>query len=236
MKIKLFKYYCFISAIFPLEAFISPVIVIFYMNYVGISFLQYSNFMSILLILNMIFEIPMGLVSDLMGRRHALIMGNFIYASALLSILWVDSIWYLVPIAFLLSVGQSLGSGNLASIGHDAFSEDERTREEFAEFLSKVGSLSVAFAAIAALLGGWLAEKDLSFPMIADAMLIYLKVISGVIFFIFLWPVKKDIDHCKNVKLKTRKILKEEIVSAFKILKSKKFIWPYRWERYVFTC
>ncbi|MCE0493776.1 MFS transporter [Vibrio salinus] len=192
LKLKLIKTYIFIAAFTPLEAFLAPVIVVFYLKYIGISFIQYSNYIALLLILNSLLEVPMGVVSDLIGRKKALIIGNFIYFISMGVILYTPNIYTLYITAISFSIGSTLSSGNLGSIAYEIFS-DNKIEDKYGIFFSKVGSISIGVSALAALAGGYLADIDISYPMIVDTLILGSKVLIGILIFVVFWP--RNIDN-----------------------------------------
>lgn len=207
-KLKAIKCYFWVAAMTPLEAFIAPVVVLFYIEHLGINFMQYSNYIALLLIINLLLEVPMGVVSDKIGRRNALIIGNTIYCLALWLILSLPSITTLMVASILFGVGSTLASGNLQSIGYEAF-ESNGASGGYGGFLSKIGSFSIAVSALAALVGGYLADHSIVLPMIADIAILCIKIVLGVFLLVIVWPKENHDKRMGNNSKITRKSLSE---------------------------
>lgn len=58
-----------LSAVLPKQAFISSVLVIFYMGHLGISFSEYLILDAVLFISVALTELPSGYISDYFGRK-----------------------------------------------------------------------------------------------------------------------------------------------------------------------
>lgn len=187
----------------------------FYLDYVGINFVTYSLFIACLFILNALLEVPLGAVSDFIGRRKALLLGNLFVGFGLLSIVLFPGKEVLYSASVFISSGGTLASGNLNSIGYEAFRDDEMEKEEFSRFLAKISTLSISAMDVAALLGGIVASINIALPMFIDIFLIMIKTCIGFFFFAVLWPdEEKKIQ--KPEKLLLSRVELNEVIGILK--------------------
>ena len=170
------------NAIFSLEIFFVPVMVAFYLNYIGMSFLEMTYFFSVILFLNILFEIPSGALSDTIGRKRAYLIGKTIYVVAMILLLFANSFLFLLLIALLFSIGNSLASGNLSAIIYQNLSFLNQKKESFFSILAKTSSICFLFAGIASIVGGYLGTYDIRIPLIVDIFLVILNIFIGYLF------------------------------------------------------
>jgi len=215
---KLIRIFYYFHASLPLESFLAPVVVIFYLNHVGVSFFQYSYFIAALFILNMVLEVPLGVVSDVIGRRKSLIGGYIVYILGLSILLYGGGVMVLIPATLLLGIGQTLSSGNLDSIGYESFSESNN-KEEFRPFLGKTNSLSIGVTALAALAGGYLSDIDIKIPMVIDIIFIAIKMTAGILLLLIFW--KKTVGKTVGIN---KIVFKNDYNSITNIVFSRKFL------------
>lgn len=165
------------EAIFGLELFIAPVMVLVYMRYVGLSFAEMSAFFSLILVLNWILELPTGVISDAVGRKKSLIVSKLIYLVGMLMLLVIKDWGGLICIAILLSVGNTLGSGNLSAICFEAFNKDN-CQKDFHRYSANSTTVALIVSAVAAIASGYLADIDLRLVIYADALMLVLSTVA----------------------------------------------------------
>lgn len=167
------------EAIFSLEIFFAPIMIAFYLNYIGLTFQEMSLFFSTSLITGWILEIPSGAFSDWFGRKKAFLFGKFIYLIGMLSLLVIKDFELLLVIAFILSLGSSMGSGNLSAIIYENLDTLKIEKDAFFRISSRAGSFSFLSSAIASILGGYLGTIDLRIPLILDCIFIFSTILIG---------------------------------------------------------
>lgn len=111
-------------------------------------------------------------------------------------ILYIPNIWTLYITAISFSIGGTLSSGNLGSIAYEIFCKN-KIEDKYGIFFSKVGSVSIGVSALAALVGGYLAENNIYYPMLVDTLILGAKVIIGALIFGVFWPSQK-VDNVVN--------------------------------------
>ena len=180
-KIKIVLY---MNAILSLEIFFAPVMIAFYLNYIGLTFNQMSLFFSFIIVLNIIFEIPSGALSDLIGRKKSFILGKLIYLFAMLSLILIQNLDFLVITALLFSIGNSLSSGNLSSIIYKNLSYIKKEKSYYFILSSKSMSISLISSGIASIIGGYLGVIDLRIPLIMDIVFLLFNLLIVSFFLI----------------------------------------------------
>lgn len=188
-RFTLVKNFIIINSYLPLEAFLAPVVVLYYLQYMKISLWNYSNFISALFILNMLLEIPLGIISDKLGWNKSYLIGKSLYFTGLLLLMLYPGETVLIPSAILLSTGASLSSGNLESIAYDA-SAKSGNQDSYRPMLKKASSIGIIVSAFASICGGYLATKNIMYPMLADIIALAIGVILSIIYLKILWPGK----------------------------------------------
>lgn len=200
-RLLLVRRYYLACALTPLEAVLAPVVVLYYVDFLDKSFATYTAFLSLILVMNLVLEVPLGMLSDRIGRAAALLVGNAVSIAALAATLFVSASWQLFAIAVALSFGQSLTSGNLQSIAFEVFSR-AGVRDQFGRFLARNASITILASAAAALVGGFLADLSLALPMLADIALAAVRLGIGIVVFVLLWGAASGAERSSAVPLR----------------------------------
>lgn len=197
----LIKNLIIINSFLPLEAFLAPVVVLYYIKYISVTLWEYSNFLSAIFILNIILEVPLGMVSDRIGWNKSYLIGRVIYFLGLLVLLIYPGELVLIPSAILLSVGGSLASGNLESIAYDASSKS-KNEDRYQPILKRASSIGILVSAFASIAGGYLAAKNITYPMILDLVFLGTGTIISIICLLILWPGNDIVANSHQLKNK----------------------------------
>ncbi|WP_312412728.1 MFS transporter [Pseudescherichia sp.] len=195
----LIKHLILINSFLPLEAFLAPVVVLYYLKYVSVTLWEYSNFISAIFILNMVLEVPLGVVSDKVGWNKSYLIGRVIYFLGLSILLIYPGRMVLIPSAILLSVGGSLASGNLESIAYDASSKSHN-EDSYQPILKRASSIGILVSALASITGGYLAAKNIAYPMILDLVFLGTGTLISIICLLILWPGKDIVVNTTSPK------------------------------------
>ncbi|MGE0625515.1 MAG: MFS transporter [Pseudomonadales bacterium] len=118
---------------------------------------------------SLVFEIPSGVVGDLVDRRVYLFAGSLIRASGYLT-------WWLLPtfpgfaFGFLLwSLGSAIHSGTLQSLLYDVLAEQGRTAD-FTRIYGRGQALNTLGVLVAMALGGFVAESGYTAVLLLSAV------------------------------------------------------------------
>lgn len=136
ITLKRWRTLCYIQAVLSLEAFLAPVLIMFYTSYAGFTFEQYSAIIALIFVFLWMLEIPAGALADKYGRKRALIAGNGVYLSAMICLVMQS---HSVPgwlIALLFAFGGSLSSSTFQSMpvffaSRVFFDRSSRSRRNF---------------------------------------------------------------------------------------------------------
>lgn len=169
-SLKKYHWLMLIKGLTGLEIFTTPVLTLFFMNHVGLSFTDFAAYEAFIFMASAILEIPTGIISDLYGRKNIFLVGQFLYVFTMALLIISPSTITILISALTYPLGSSFASGNLESITFTEF-EKEGQIDFYRKSLRKINTLSLIAAALAALLGGYLASKQIILPMIIDLLL-----------------------------------------------------------------
>ncbi len=157
-------------------------LVLFFLQYAGFSFAEFSSFTASLFVLSWLMEVPAGALADRFGRKRCLILGNVIYCAAMLLLITAKANVPLVVIALMYATGSSLASGTFQAMMYEAFAAHGAI-PKFHAVVARTTGVGLWSAAAAAAIGGWLAGYSLVLPLTLDAI-----VLAGLTLFL-LWRI-----------------------------------------------
>jgi MFS family permease len=120
-----------------------------------------------------ILELPLGVVSDLIGRRFTLLAGSFFSALSLIGFALSTSYWMLVAGAICAGVAGAMFSGNNDALLHDSVKAVGR-EAEFHDYLGRTASMFQIALATSAIIGGFIGNFSLR-------LLMFISVIPQVV-------------------------------------------------------
>lgn len=160
----------------------APIMTLFYLDHVGLSFKDFTFFETTIFILITILEIPSGAISDLIGRKKAVIFSDLLIITGMGILVFTPSLLTVICAALLFSIGVSLGSGNLQAITYDILKK-ENLEEEYLKISSKCSGISMVMTIIASFIGGHLADINICIPVLVDIACI---MISSILILVLL--------------------------------------------------
>ncbi len=107
---------------------------------------------SCVMISSAVFELPTGVMSDLMGRKKTMILGSIASFFGLLLFAFANSLWMLIAGAVLQGLSRSFFSGNTEALLHDSLREMGR-EEDYAEVSGRARSMYQLALSISAIIG-----------------------------------------------------------------------------------
>ena len=164
---------------------------------------------SIVMISSAVFEVPTGVISDLVGRRRTFILGSLMSVVAVTLYALSHSFWLLACGAIFQGASRAFFSGNNEALLHETLAQEKR-EHEFPELLGKTRSMYQLAEAIAALIGGLLAIWSLRLAVWTS---IFPQILCLVVSFFFVEP--KIVEHVTtNVFSHMRDALKQFVSNA----------------------
>ncbi len=148
--------------------FFAPVAILYFAHVTGSYALGMSVF-SLAYVSSAIFEVPTGIVSDMVGRKKTTLLGA---ASSVLCVTLYSiggSYWWLAAGALLQGLSRAFYSGNNDALLHDTLRELGK-EEEYHTYLGKTGSMFQFALAAAAVLGGFMAARSYALVMWASVI------------------------------------------------------------------
>lgn len=139
-------------------------IVILYFAKVTGSFTLGMSIFSVTMLSSALFELPTGIISDMVGRKKTVIVGACMSVCALTFYAIGWSFWILVIGALFEGASRAFFSGNNEALLYETLKEKNR-EHEFAHVSGKTDSMFQIALGIASLLGGLIAALSFSFVM-----------------------------------------------------------------------
>jgi MFS family permease len=147
--------------------FYRPVMYLFFLAQ-GLDFTQIAVLEAIYNVTTVVGEIPTGYVGDRVGRRNSLLVGTALISVTLLGIGLSSSFASLAVLYACWSTGYNFRSGSEDAWLYDTLTDD-LSEDEFAHVRGRGESVSLAFGAGAAIVGGYLGSIDLAYPWFVAA-------------------------------------------------------------------
>lgn len=138
-------------------------IAIIYFSKVSGSFTLGASILGIIMLASTVFELPTGVLSDMVGRKYTIVLGTWARVFAFLFYAIGFSYWFLVIGAIFEGLSRAFYSGNNDAFLYDTLS-DENMEGEFHEYQGKVSYTEQLAMGISAILGGIIA--NFSFPFV----------------------------------------------------------------------
>ncbi|MDP1721826.1 MAG: MFS transporter [Candidatus Gottesmanbacteria bacterium] len=138
--------------------FFAPVAILYFAHVTGSYALGMSIF-SIAYVSSAMFEVPTGIISDLVGRKKTTILGALSAVACVLLYAIGGSYWVLATGSLFQGLSRAFYSGNNDALLHDTLREIGK-ENEYHTYLGKTGSMFQLALAIAAVIGGILAARS----------------------------------------------------------------------------
>ncbi|MFH1522175.1 MAG: MFS transporter [archaeon] len=184
--------------------FFIPVLALFYIaSQVPIG--QFAIIMSTFALFTLLFEIPSGVVADLLGKKKALLMGRFCYIIEIFMIAFFNGFWVFLIAKMISGAGVSLGSGTDSALLFDTLKKEKREKDykKVSGRLKAICNLSSAFVFI---IGAYLFSLHYKLPAIVSLPFISLG-------FVLTYFLKEPYPNGKKITLKNSfKHLKEGLI------------------------
>ena len=171
----------------------SAIAILYFTRVTGSLALGMSIF-SIASISDAVFEVPTGILSDMIGRKNTIVLGALASVAYAVCYALGGSFWMLALGAVFQGISVAFYSGNNDALLHDSLKESGKEKQ-YHNFLGKLSSLFQLALACGAVLGSILAASSF-------ALIMWLSVISQIAcFFISLFMVEPHIHLEKSTNI-----------------------------------
>lgn len=173
---------------------ILPVIVPFYHAH-GLNMQQVYTLQAVFAFVSVLFEVPSGYLSDLIGRKNSLVMAGVLNGVAYTIYPFAQGFEHFLVAEFLMGIGSALYSGSDIALIYDTVQAEKAgdlTQDTESTLMGKRLFYSQTGETIAALLGGYLAILSLELPAHLNA------ITAWIPFFVSLSlvePPRDRLDH-----------------------------------------
>ncbi len=145
-----------------------PILVLYLAQQTG-SYTLGMTVLSLTMLSSAAFEVPTGILSDMVGRRRTMIMGSTAGAIGTALTALGGSFWMLGAGSVFTGISLAFFSGNNTAFLHDTLKQVGR-EAEYPHFLGITSALFQLGLGISALLGGFLSEHALSWAVWAGVI------------------------------------------------------------------
>jgi len=193
-----------------------PIIVPFFQTR-GLDMKQVYQLQSVFAFGMLIFELPSGYLSDLLGRKKTLIISCVFNGLGWMLFPFSSGFWSLATAELLLAISVSMFSGTDIAVLYDTLEVLNKKRAPIKimgrrMFYGRMGET------VAALIGGWMALLSLELPVISQAFIAWIPlfVVLGIT-----EPDRKLMDkkkHLENAKYIYTKLFKQSKLLSLIIL------------------
>jgi len=171
----------------------SAIAILYFVHVTGSIALGMSIY-SIASISDALFEVPTGILSDMVGRKNTIVLGSIASVAYAVCYAIGGSYWILALGAVFQGISVAFYSGNNDALLHDSLKESGNEKK-YHTFLGKLSSLFQLALALGAVLGSFLANNSFTLVM-------WLSVIPQVFcFFISLFMVEPHIVLQKSTNI-----------------------------------
>ena len=181
-------------------SFLSNILVIFFMNRVGLNFFQITMIYALISLSVTAFEIPTGVMADRFSRKYSILIGICLSFILTLFLLVLRNFYLLLIWAVFEGLSYSLSSGSIVSLVYDNM-KYLGLEEEFPRVQSNYRSIMEISIFISGFLSGFIAS-------ISFNLAIYLTALVEVISILILLLIK-ELPYKAKERKRVREIWKE---------------------------
>lgn len=213
-EIRKLNFFIYFKTIIGMEIFLAPFLFIFYNSYCKVSLSDFILIESIFFLAILILEIPLGYISDVLGRKKSFIFGNTLSAISLTIPVVFPSITGFILSLSLKAIGGSISSGILSTILYELYLEKSKITE-YRKLMSNLAFIGLISSSVAALISGLLINNSIIIPIILDASLTAFASIFGIF---LIQSHKNEITKLKTIKERI-KIQALDLINTFPLYK-----------------
>lgn len=171
--------------------FFIPVLALFYIAS-QVPLEQFAIIMSAFALFTVLFEIPSGVVADLLGKRKALLFGDFCFIVEIFMIAFFNGFWIFLIAKMISGIGVSLSSGADSSLLFDTLKREKREKE-YKKVYGNIMAVANIFGAFVFIIGAYLFTIHYKLPAIVSLPLVILTFIL-TFFMVEPYPNRKKVN------------------------------------------
>ena len=142
-----------------------------YFEQIGLTYFHILLVFGLQSFLQVLFEVPSGVMADKMGRKKVLVIYAFLRTSSFLFFVLASGLSFIIIGCMLLGLALAFESGTDSAFIFDTLKTLGR-EEEYKMVEGKAFSLSLAGWGVASFFGGFLAEYSLQLPFIVTSIIL----------------------------------------------------------------
>ncbi len=187
--------------------FFIPVLALFYIAS-QVTLEQFTIIMGVFALSTLIFEIPTGVIADLLGKKKTLLISRTMYVIEIILIAFFDGFWVFLVAKIISGIGVSFSSGTNQALLYDSLKRLKKEKEykKISGLSNAISKISMAFVFI---IGAYLFTLNHKLPAILSLPLITLG-------FILTFFIKEPYIAKKKVNLQNSLIHLKEGLKYFK--------------------
>lgn len=148
--------------------FFAPVAIIYFAQITG-SYAVGMSIFSIAYLSSAAFEVPTGIISDIIGRKKTVIFGALASCACVILYALAGNFWMLALGALMQGISRSFYSGNNDALLHDTLKESGK-EHKYHEYLGRTSAMFQVALAIAAAIGSIMAANSFTLVMWASVL------------------------------------------------------------------
>lgn len=149
---------------------ITAAIWVLYLGSKGLNLIEIGLLESIFHITGLIFEIPTGVLADLLGRKKVIIIGRVGYLLSCIIMLFADSFLGFALGFIVQAICYNLNSGSEEALVYDSLKEINE-EDKYTKICGKINLIIEIAQALAVFIGGLLSEKNFSLSYVAAVLI-----------------------------------------------------------------
>jgi MFS family permease len=129
--------------------FFIPILALFYIAS-KVSLEQFTIIMAVFSLATLVFEIPTGVIADLLGKKNTLLLSRAMYIIEIFLIAFFNGFWIFLVAKIISGIGVSLSSGTNQAIVYDSLKKIKRENEhkKISGIANTVSKISMSFVFI----------------------------------------------------------------------------------------
>jgi len=160
--------------------FMLPIIVLYFKDYIGLTFQQFLIGEAVFAAVIIAMEVPSGWMSDVWSRKHTLAIGCFFAGLGYACLLFARNFEQAILSQAFIGIGVAFNSGTVTTLIYDTLATNNKTHL-YQKLEGKRHAIGLYAVALASVLGGILYQIDGRLPLIIDVITIFIAMICALL-------------------------------------------------------